>query len=312
MSFPPNLGRFDLASLRLFLFTVEAGSLTAGAERYGISLAAASKRIAELEARVGLPLLERSKRGVVATPAGQTLQRHAIELVARLEQLAVSMADFHRGTEGHLRLWANASAFMRFLPAALAAYSAAHPRIKIDLEDVFSDDAARAVARGTAELAVIDEHTLAEGLQTLVCDVDELLLVVPPRHPLAACRAVPFAQALEHEFVAFGRATSLTRQMAAAAEAAGRSLTIRVQIRSFDAMCRMVGAGLGIGLLPGAAAVPHAAAMGLRLVRIEGPLAQRRLLLAMRERGALSPPAEAFVRLVERQRLEAAREPALR
>lgn len=301
MPFALNLGRFDLASLRLFLLVAEAGSLTEGARRYGISLAAASKRIAELEARVGTPLLERSKRGVVATPAGQTLQRHAIELVARLEQLALSMADFHRGIEGHLRLWANASAFARFLPTTLAAYSAAHPNIKIDLEDVFSEEAAEAVAGGTAELAVIGENTPAQGLDTLVCDVDELVLVVPPAHPLARRSPVPFAQALEHDFVAFGRATSLTRQMSTAAEAAGRSLTIRVQIRSFDAMCRMVGAGLGVGVLPRAAALPHAGALGLQLVRLEGAWAQRRLLLAMRDRASLSGPAAAFVEFVERQ-----------
>jgi DNA-binding transcriptional LysR family regulator len=76
-----NLNRFDLISLRLFVATVYAGSLTAGAERFGILLAAASKRIAELEAHVGRPLLARSKRGAVPTPAGQTLYRHAIEVV---------------------------------------------------------------------------------------------------------------------------------------------------------------------------------------------------------------------------------------
>lgn len=301
MSSPLNIGRFDLASLRLFLATVEAGSLTEGARRFGISLAAASKRIAELEARVGTPLLARSKRGVLPTPAGQTLQRHAIELVARLEQLALSMADFHRGIEGHLRLWANASAFARFLPTTLAAYAAAHPAIRIDLEDVFSEEAAEAVAGGTAELAVIGENTPAGGLQTLVCDVDELVLVVPAAHPLARQAAVPFVQTLEHDFVAFGRTTSLTRQMSVAAEAAGRSLAIRVQIRSFDAMCRMVGAGLGVGILPRAAALPHAEALGLRIVRLEGAWARRRLLLAMRERAALSAPARAFVEFVERR-----------
>jgi DNA-binding transcriptional LysR family regulator len=170
-----NLNRFDLASLRLFVATVDAGSLTAGAERFGISLAAASKRISDLEAHFGSPLLQRSKRGVVPTPAGMTLQRHAIEVVARLEQLAVAMGDFQRGAGGHLRLWANTSAFGGFLPGLLAAYSTAHLGVKIDLEDALSEDAARAVARGTAELAVIGENTQTDGLQTFVCHSDELI-----------------------------------------------------------------------------------------------------------------------------------------
>ena len=296
-----NLSRFDLATLRLFVMTVETGSLTAGAERFGISLAAASKRMAELEAHVGNALLARSKRGVVPTPAGQTLHRHAIELVARLEQLAVAMDDYRRGAQGHLRLWANTSAFGGFLPDLLAAYSTAHPDVRIDLEDVSSEDGARAVATGAAELAVIGENTPVEGLQTMVCDTDELMLIVPVGHALAGTKSVPFVQALDHDFVALGRATSLTRQVSAAAESAGRTLRIRVQVRSFDAMCRMVAAGLGVAILPRAGAAPHAAAMGLQLVRLDGVWTQRRLLLAMRDRNALSGPARAFVEMIEQQ-----------
>lgn len=297
-----NLNRFDLASLRLFVATVDAGSLTAGAERFGISLAAASKRIAELEAHVGSPLLQRSKRGAVPTPAGMALQRHAIEVVARLEQLAVAMGDFRRGADGHLRLWANTSAFGGFLPDLLAAYSVAHPGVMIDLEDALSEDAARAVARGTAELAVIGENTHAEGLQTFVCHSDELILLLPSAHPLAANASVALEQALDHDFVALGRATSLTRQVSAAADAIGRSLKIRVQVRSFDALCRMVAAGLGVAILPRAGAAPHAASMGLHIARLEGMATQRRLLLAMRDRAALSPPARALVEMIEQRR----------
>lgn len=300
---PPsiNLNRFDLVSLRLFVAAVDTGSLTAGAERFGISLAAASKRIAELEAHLGCALLQRSKRGVVPTTAGQTLQRHAVELVARMEQLAIAMDDYRRGAGGHLRLWANTSAFGGFLPALLAAYAAAHPEVMIDLEDTLSEDAVRAVARGTAELAVIGENTPTEGLQVFVCDSDELVLLLPGGHALAGADAVPLAQALEYDFVALGRATSLMRQVSAAAEAAGRPLRIRVQVRSFDAMCRMVATGLGVAILPRASAAPHAAALGLRIVRLQGMPTQRRLLLAMRDRATLSAPARALVEMIEQR-----------
>jgi DNA-binding transcriptional LysR family regulator len=301
MSASINLNRFDLASLRLFVAVVDAGSLTAGAERFGISLAAASKRITELESHLGSSLLERSKRGVAPTPAGLTLHRHAVELVAGLEQLAVAMDDFHQGTRGHLRLWANHSAFNGFLPELLAAYCAAYPGIKIDLEDALSEDAARAVASGAAELAVIGENTPCEGLETFVCHVDELVLLTPPGHPLAGRPSVPFPTALEHDFVALSRATSLTRQISAAAEGAGRSLKIRVQVRSFDAMCRMVAVGLGVCILPRSGAAPHAAAMGLHLARLEGMRIERRLLLAMRSRTALTPAARALADMIAPQ-----------
>jgi DNA-binding transcriptional LysR family regulator len=300
-----NLNRFDLASLRLFVATVEAGSLTAGAERFGISLAAASKRIAELEAHVGTPLFSRSKRGSVPTTAGRTLHRHAIDVVSRVEQLAVAMEDFGRGTHGHLRLWANPSAFGGFLPRMLAAYAAEHPDVKIDLEEAISEEAVRGVAMGAAELAVIADNTPAEDLQSIVCDVDELVLVVPAQHALARAKSVPLERILDHDFVALGRSTSLTRHVSAAAEAIGRTLKVRVQARTFEAVGRMVAAGLGLGILPRAGAAPQATALGLKLVPLEGMRTERRLLLVMRDRQLLSTAARAFVELVERRRAQA-------
>lgn len=299
---PINLNRFDLGTLRLYLLTLETGSLTAGADRFGISLAAASKRIAELEAHVGTTLLLRSKKGVSPTAAGQTLQRHAVELVSRLEQMAMAMSDFQRGSHGHLRLWANTSAFGHFLPKVLSQYVALHPDIRIDLEDVLSEDAAKAVAAGMAELAVIGDNTPIEGLQTMVCEVDDLVLVLPPAHPLAEQGAVEFMEALDYDLVGMSRSTSLMRQISTMAAAQGLSIRIRVQVRSFDAMCKMVRAGVGIGILPRSSALPHAPALGLKLMQLDGMWTQRRLLLAMRDRAALSEPARAFVELVEQMR----------
>lgn len=294
---PAGLNRFDLTSLRLFVAVVTEGSLTLGAERFGISLAAASKRILELEGRIGTPLLSRSKTGVIATGAGQTLLRHAITLVADVEQLAVAMDDFRRGAKGHLRLWANTSAFAGFLPMLLADYTAAHPNVMIDLEDALSEDAARAVTRGAAELAVIGANTPSEGLETFVCDRDELIAVM--RKGPSRKSAAPLAELLQHDIVGLGRSTSLMRQISAAADAIGSELRLRIQVRSFDAMCRMVAAGIGVAILPRAGATPHLTAMGLQALRITGMNTQRHLLLAMRERQSLSWPARAFVQIVE-------------
>lgn len=296
-----NLHRFDLVTLRLYVAAVDSGSLTAGAERVELSLAAASKRIAELELHVGAPLLERGPRGVVPTTAGLALLPHAMDLVARLEQLALAMGDVKSGAGGHLRLWANTSAFGGFLPQLLADYARAHPRVVIDLQDVISEEAVRGVARGAAELGVVGDNTATEGLESLVAHVDELVLLLPPGHALvpAAGARVALADVLDHDLVAFARSTSLTRQLAAAAEALHRPLRIRAQVRSFDAMGRMVAAGLGLAVLPRQGASPYAQALGLVIAPLAGLRTERRLLLVMRERAALSAPAEALVRLVE-------------
>ncbi|MDE2146870.1 MAG: LysR family transcriptional regulator [Burkholderiales bacterium] len=296
-----NLNRLDLVSLRLFVAVVDAGSLTAGAERFGISLAAASKRIAELEHHCGVALLQRSPRGVAATASGQVLHRHAIDLVAQLERLALAVEDFRQGTGGHLRLAANPSALGGFLPAQLALYAARYPAVHIDLEDLLSEDTVRAVAGGSVELGVVGENTPCEGLETFVCEVDELVLLLPPGHPLAAgaSAAVPFVQALDHDFVCLQRQASLTRKISGAAEAVGRVLRLRIQVRSFDVMARMVAAGLGLAILPRAGAVIYASALGLEVAPLAGLDVRRRLLLAMRSRAALSPAAQGLVELLQ-------------
>lgn len=295
-----NLNRFDLTTLRLYVAAVHFGSLTAGADRLGVSLAAASKRMAELESHVGAPLLERSKRGVRTTAAGQILLPHAVEMVARLEQLALAMSDVRGGTTGHLRLWANTSAFGGFLPDLLGRFVKAHPGVVLDLEDAISEDGVRAVARGAAELAVIGDNTAAEGLHTQVAHVDELVLLLPAGHPLAPTRprqAVDLADVLAYDLVAFSRPTSLTRQLAADADALQRPLRIRAQVRSFDAMGRMVAAGLGLAVLPREGTVPYARSFGLVVAPLEGMRTQRHLLWAMRSREGLSPAARALVEM---------------
>ena len=304
-----NPARFDLTTLRLFVAAVEAGSLTLGAEHMAISLPAASKRLAELESHIGSVLLVRNKKGVTPTAPGLTFLRYAISIVAGIEQLSVAMVDYHRGAGGHLRLWANTSAFTGFLPNLLARYSAAYPSVMLDLEDALSEEVVRAVARGNAELGIIGNNTPVGDLQALVCDSDELMLVLPAAHPLTSHDVVPIEEVLRHDIVGLNRATSLMRQIAAAADAKGLQLKIRVQVRGFDEVCRMIMAGLGIGVLPMAGAVPHVKSMGLALKRLSGMPTRRQLLLVMRDEPSLSLPASALVRMVREreQKLSAGR-----
>ncbi len=293
-----TLNRFDLVSLRLYVAVVDAGSLTAGATRFGTSLAAASKRIVQLEADVGVSLLRRSKRGVSPTPAGQTLYRYSLKVIGDLEQMAVALGDYGQGVESHVRLWGNTSAVNGRLPEVIAAYLAAHRRTRIDLEEALSEAIVRAVETGLADLGVFADNVPHGGLQTVPCDVDDLVLLTPPGHPLARRRSVRFAQALDHDFVGLERSASLMRLASDEAARLGKALRIRVQVRSFDAMCRMVAQGIGVGVLPRAAAAPHVTSMKLSPVRIDEPWARRRLLLGWRDRARLSDAAWALAKML--------------
>jgi DNA-binding transcriptional LysR family regulator len=292
-----NLNRFDLVTLRLFVAVVDAGSLTAGAERFGISLAATSKRIAEMEGHCGVALLERGQRGVLATAEGLAVHRLAIEVIARLEQLAQAVDDFRDGVGGHLRLSANPSALGDFLPELLARYAQRYPSVRIELEDLLSEDSVRAVHKGSVELAVIGDNVPCEGLESLPCHFDELVLLVPRAHTLAQRTSARLEEALVLDQIALPRSASLTRQLVAAAESAGLGLRVRMQARSFDSMCRMVACGLGVAVMPCSAAHLYARALDLSVVTLTGAHVARRLLLVMRRRSGLSSVAAAFVEM---------------
>lgn len=290
-----NLHRLDLVSLSLFALVVRTGSISKGADLARLAVGAASKRISDLEAAVGAPLLKRHSRGVTLTPAGEALHGHAQRILADIDLLAADLSDHARGVVGVVRVWANTSAITQFLPADLAGFVRAHPGIRIGLHEGDSGDVVLAVLDGRAELGILADRTPTLGLQTLPYRRDRLALVVPASHPMARRRRVAFEDAAGHEFVSLPEGTSLAQRLALQARRLGRPLRVRIQVRSFDAMCQMVAAGLGVAVLPEGAARPLVQALGLRLVALADDWIERELLLAARDFAALPRPARTLV-----------------
>jgi DNA-binding transcriptional LysR family regulator len=285
-----NLHRLDLVSLSLFSLVVRSGSISKGAELAHLAVGAASKRISDLEAAVGAELLERHSRGVKLTLAGQALHRHAQRILADVDQLAADLSDHASGIVGVVRLWANTSALTQFLPADLAAFIVAHPGIRIELHEHDSDAVVLAVLDGRADLGIWAERTPSLGLQSVGYRRDRLVLVVPQGHALARHKQMAFADAMEYDFVSLAQGTSLTRRLALETQHLGKALRIRIHVRSFDAMCQMVAAGLGIGVLPDAAVQPHLRSMNLRRIALTDAWVDRELLLGARDLKALPKP----------------------
>ena len=285
-----NLHRLDLYSLSLFGLVVRSGSISKGAELAHLAVGAASKRISDLEAALGAELFERHSRGVTLTVAGEALHRHARRILGDVDDLAAELSDHASGIVGVVRLWANTSAVTQFLPADIAAFVAANPAIRIDLEEQNSDQVVPAVLDGRADIGIFADRTPPLGLQTVAYRSDRLVLVVPTRHPLAGRESIDFAEAADLDFVSLAAGTSLARRLQREAEAAGKRLRLRIQVRSFDAMCLMVEAGLGVAVLPDVAVRPHLRSMALRRIDIRDDWVQRRLLVGARDFGALARP----------------------
>ncbi|HZH53922.1 MAG TPA: LysR family transcriptional regulator [Microvirga sp.] len=287
--------QFDLTDLSLFRHVVEAGSITHGAERAHLALAAASTRIRNMEKSLGAPLLLRNRLGVVPTPAGRTLLQHARTLLAQAEKLREDLGTYTGGLAGQIRILSNTNALTEFLPEALSAFLAEHPQVSIDLEERLSDEIVGMVAEGVGDLGIVAGTVDTGRLETYPFRSDRFVLVTPKSHSLAARNSVAFAEVLDHDFVGLDRASALQRFLAGKAARIGRPLRLRVQLRSFDAVCRMVEAGVGVGIVPETTAQRAARTMEIGMVALEDQWAPRDLTLCIRSFKDLPPSARQLV-----------------
>lgn len=287
--------QFDLVDLSLFRHVVDAGSITHGAERAHLALAAASTRIRNMEKSLGAPLLIRSRQGVAPTPAGRTLLGHARELLAKAERLKEDLGSFAGGLAGQIRILSNTNALTEFLPEALGAFLANHSQVSIDLEERLSDEIVGLIAEGVGDIGIVAGTVDTGRLITYPFRSDRFVLVVPVGHPLARTGNVSLAEVLEHDFVGLDRASALQRFLADKASRIGKPIRLRVQLRSFDAVCRMVEAGVGLGIVPETTARRAARTMAIALVDLKDPWALRELTICIRDLDGLAPSARQLV-----------------
>jgi len=287
---------YDLTDLRLFVAMAEERNLTRGAARAFLAPSSASHRLRRLEDALQTPLFDRQPRGLEPTRAGEALLRHARQVFACIEQMHAELSPYASGIRGQVSLWANTHATHSYLPDDLAGFLKRHPQVSVSLEERTSTEIAMAVAHGEIDVGVLaDAGAQGAGVVLWPYRQDRLVLIVPQGHALAQRASVAFAEVLDQAFVMLHSGSAIHTFTMNAAAALGRHLDVRIQVRSFEAVCRMVGAGVGIGLVP-RSAVPRA---GLSeppvVVALDEAWAQRDLQVCVRQGVELSGFASALV-----------------
>lgn len=282
---------FDWRDLEVFVAAAESGSIARAAERCRLVASAASKRLSDLEAALGAPLLERHNRGVRPTAAGQALLQRSRGLLEEARRIEREVRSYGEGLSGHVRLFANISAIVEYLPAALARFAQAWPGVRVELEEHVSSEVAQAVAENVADVGVVSDLAGFDGVTLHPCWCDQLALLAPGGHPLTCTQRVRFADVLEHPMVGLKPGSTLHGRLLRAAAELGRGLPMRVQVGSFDAVCAMIAAGMGVGIMPRAASLPYLDALGLSAVTLDEPWAEHQLYLCRKAEGELSPAA---------------------
>jgi DNA-binding transcriptional LysR family regulator len=283
------LRRLDLTTLQLFLAVFEEGTLTRAAEREAIAVSAASKRLLELEQTAGATLFERRARGMELTPAGETLLHHARRVLRDVEAIGIELAEHASGVRGYVRMMANLSAIVEFLPEDLRAFQSMHDQIKIDLEERPSGGIVEGVADSLVDLGICSGDADTRGLESTHYRHDRLVIVTPGDHPLAGRASVTFADTLDYDHIGLHSASSINMRTHLAARQAGRALRLRIHVPGFDAVCRMVQAGMGVGVLPLQVFDAMGRQLGLAAVALDEEWAARSLIIVVRDADALSP-----------------------
>lgn len=288
--------KIDPVSLRLFLVVSELGTIAAAAEREHIAASAVSKRISDLEDTLRTQLLERSNKGIVPTPAGIALQNLSRGIVNDLENIATMMQDYATGTRGLVRIYANVSSIAQFLPADLHGFIEKYPDVQLQLEERISTAILRGVAENAADIGCFaDLGTSPQGVITLPYREDDLVVVVSRRHALASRKKLTTTEVLDHYLIGLQTGSYINMQLLRFASEHGIPVKFRMQVNSYDAVCLMVEADMGIGILPISLARRYAKTLAIRVIAFDAPWAHRKLNLCIRSYEGLPVAARQLV-----------------
>lgn len=287
--------RWTLDDLRVFCAVAQAGSLTAAGDAVGLSLSAVSARLKALEDSLGIELCYRSHKGVELTPAGQRLHAHALDLLEKAALVTEDITGFAAQHRGLVRLAANTTAVTEHLPDALAAFLADHPGIDVALSEGSSADVLRQVREGQADLGICTPDPSAGDLHTLAFRMDRMVLVVPDTHHWAGRGHIEFHETLWVNHVCLQRSAAMYSFLVQRARDQGRKLKGRIHVAGFDAMARLVGRGVGVGVMPESSAARLKQAEGLAVLPLDDAWAGIPLSVCVRSLEDLSPSSRALL-----------------
>jgi DNA-binding transcriptional LysR family regulator len=273
---------FDLTDLQLIVNIGDASSLTRGAEKSHLSLPAASNRVKNLEDHFGTRLFHRNSQGVTLTPSGEAFLRHARLVLRQIDHLRGDIHEYARGIKGQVRMLANTTAMTEFMPAVLSRFLASHPDVTVELRERLSYLVIKAVSEGSADIGIVAGKPASSELEYIPYRQDRLVLVAPTDHPLSGLTEVTFSDTLAFEYVGLSEWSAIHAFLIQAADKLGYPFRFRVEVGSFEAVCRMIEAGVGIGVVPELVAKRYAQRLKINIVRLSDEWSERKLQICVR------------------------------
>jgi DNA-binding transcriptional LysR family regulator len=286
----------SIRQLEVFVALVDQGSFTRAARHLGLSQSTVSGHIADLERRLGMRLVGRERSGVTPTGAGKVLLKPAREALRAERHARMAAAELTGLLRGSLAVGGSTIPAVYLVPQLLRAFRQLHPGVTVSLATGDSVEIAEAVAGGDVDVGCVGTRPRARGLQVAPAGHDELVVIVPPDHPLAGRRALSVKDLLPHPVVLREEGSGTRRAMLEALGLRGRAqeLDVVCHVGSTEAVKAAVRCGLGFSLVSNLAVADERAAGTLVAVPVRGLSARRAFWFVAREPESVSPAGQAF------------------
>ncbi|MFW8566245.1 LysR substrate-binding domain-containing protein [Orrella sp. 11846] len=326
---------FELSDLRVFVAVAQSPSLTQGAKQAHLSVAATSARIKALEAQLNSKLLYRGSRGSTLTPDGQLLLKHARLILRQVDYAKNEFSERSGRLVGHIRIFSNTTSMTEFLPEVLAQFLAQHPEVSVDLQERLSRDIILGVTEGAADMGLIAGPVGAEDLNVIHYSTDRLILAVPKEHPIAiqyqnqqqnqskqiestqktlaheidintyARNGVTLLRSLAYPHIGLREGSTLYDLMNRQVNRLGKVLPLRVQTSSYEGICRMIEAGVGVGVVPESAALRYQNTMHFDIIPLRETWALRERSILVRDLEAMPECVKELIKVISVAGLQA-------
>jgi molybdate transport repressor ModE-like protein len=294
----------DLKRLRVLTEVARQGSFSAAAEALYLSQSAVSQQVATLEREVGMPLLERTRKGPRLNGAGKTLVYHADAALARLEEAEHELKAIAGLEGGELRISSFASASATLLTDALREFRERHPEVRFSVTEAEPEDSLPRLRAAETDLAIVFDYPMLpptgeeRDVDRVLLLTEEMHLALPRSHPLAKARTVKLGDLAGEPWMCGVCPSSCGDVVKEACRKAGFDPQIAFESDEYEVQQAYVAAGLGFTLLPDLA-LPTL--RGDLVVRPTEPAApKRRVWAATRSEGARSAATDAMVGVLRR------------
>jgi DNA-binding transcriptional LysR family regulator len=283
----------DIAAVRVFLAVAEERSFSRAAARVRLTQPAVSQTVRRLERLLGEALFDRSSKSPRLTDAGRMLQNYGQRLVRLAEETESAVRELRDLQRGRVLIGANEAAVHTLLPL-VARFRAGYPAIAIDVRRVPARQIAVEVQQGSLDFGALTFHPSEAGLIEVVVGSDELVLLVPPSHPLARRRQVTMEEVAGEAVVAHNDPSPARERVLRLFAQRRVPLNMVIALPSLDGIKRAVEMGLGVALLPRRCAITEIASRRLVALPVAGISRRRQVTLVCRK-GYRSHAADAFL-----------------